>query len=161
MRKRSDGEQGKVGTMVVVVLLLIDEEFHLSVEFQWFLIALSVWPLRSLAMVAHLLPYIAWAWTMRLSSSFDSWLHLRVGKISWTDRKSLCLSPTSFERERERVCYWKERALNRVKERERLKKTESTLWLKKMRSSYKIIITYALYTRKQGLIKANSFSLQK
>ena len=59
MRKRSDGEQGKVGTMVVVVLLLIDEEFHLSVEFQWFLIALSVWPLRSLAMVAHLLPYIA------------------------------------------------------------------------------------------------------
>ena len=59
MRKRSNGEQGKVGTMVVVVLLLIDEEFHLSVEFQWFLIALSVWPLRSLAMVAHLVPYIA------------------------------------------------------------------------------------------------------
>ena len=60
MRKRSNGEQGKVGTMVVVVvLLLIDEDFHLSVEFQWFLIALSVWPLRSLAMVAHLLPYIA------------------------------------------------------------------------------------------------------
>ena len=49
-----------MGTMVVlVVLLLINEDFHLSVEFQWFLIALSVWPLRSLAMVAHLLPYIA------------------------------------------------------------------------------------------------------
>ena len=39
--------------------------------------------------------------------------------------------------------------------RERLKKTESTLWLMKMRSSCKIIITYALYTRKQGLTEAN------
>jgi len=45
--------------MVVVVSSLIDENFHLSIEFHWFLIALSVRPLRSLAMVAHLLQYLA------------------------------------------------------------------------------------------------------
>ena len=34
----------------------MDEHFRLSVEFQWFLMALSVRPLRRRAMVAHLLP---------------------------------------------------------------------------------------------------------
>ncbi|KAF4363461.1 hypothetical protein F8388_016589 [Cannabis sativa] len=39
------------------------------VEFQWFLMALSVRPGRSLAMVAHLFPWAAWAWMMMESSS--------------------------------------------------------------------------------------------
>ena len=60
--------------------------FLFNVEFQWFLIALSVRPSRSLAMVAHLLPYLAWALMMISSSSRvnalcstsgDSWLHHR------------------------------------------------------------------------------------
>lgn len=41
----------------------------LSVEFQWFLIALSVLPGNSLAIDAHLFPWIAWAETIIRSSS--------------------------------------------------------------------------------------------
>ena len=64
----------------------MDEHFLLRVEFQWFLIALSVRPLRRRAMVAHLLPIRAWALMIVSSSSAlnglcstsgDSWLHHR------------------------------------------------------------------------------------
>ena len=62
------------------------EHLRLRVEFQWFLIALSVRPVSKRAMVAHLLPNRAWARKMVLSSSGvkgrcstwgDSWLHQR------------------------------------------------------------------------------------
>ena len=63
-----------------------EECFRLRVEFQWFLMALSVRPERSLAMVAHLLSNLAWARRMvssssgvkgRCSTCGESWLHHR------------------------------------------------------------------------------------
>lgn len=64
-----------------------DEEYlRLSVEFQWFLMALSVRPESRRAMVAHLLPNLAWARRMvssssgvkgRCSTCGESWLHHR------------------------------------------------------------------------------------
>jgi hypothetical protein len=62
------------------------EYLRLSVEFQWFLMALSVRPESNLAMVAHLFPNLAWARRMASSSSGvkgrcstcgESWLHHR------------------------------------------------------------------------------------
>ncbi|XP_065036596.1 uncharacterized protein LOC135672070 [Musa acuminata AAA Group] len=62
------------------------EDLRLRVEYQWFLMALSVRPERRRAMVAHLLPKRRWARTMASSSSAvkgrcstrgDSWLHHR------------------------------------------------------------------------------------
>jgi hypothetical protein len=59
---------------------------RLSVEFQWFLTALSVRPGRSFAMTAHLLPCAACALIMTASSHWEkgsfltsgfSWLHQR------------------------------------------------------------------------------------
>ncbi|KAG9453526.1 hypothetical protein H6P81_006430 [Aristolochia fimbriata] len=56
------------------------------VEFQWFLMALSVRPGRSLAMAAHLFPWAAWAEMITSSSSSEkgrccteglNWLHHR------------------------------------------------------------------------------------
>lgn len=65
-----------------------------KVEFQQFLTAVSVWPFRSLPMVAHLLPCSTGAWMMILSSSGvkgrwstsgESWLHHRF----WQDMPDL------------------------------------------------------------------------
>ncbi|MFS7958076.1 hypothetical protein Hanom_Chr07g00673931 [Helianthus anomalus] len=42
---------------------------RLRVEFQWFLIALSVLPCKSFAINAHLFPWIAWALIIILSSA--------------------------------------------------------------------------------------------
>ena len=61
-------------------------ERRLSVEFQWFLMALSVRPGRRRAMVAHLLPWMEWARRICWSSQSEkgrwwtcglSWLHHR------------------------------------------------------------------------------------
>ncbi|KAJ0889064.1 hypothetical protein HanRHA438_Chr09g0408861 [Helianthus annuus] len=64
----------------------MEQHFLFKVEFQWFLIALSVRPDNKRAMVAHLLPKRAWARRMvssssgvkaRCSTCGDSWLHHR------------------------------------------------------------------------------------
>ena len=49
--------------------LSIASALRLSVEFQWFLIALSVRPGNNLAILAHWLPYVRCAWMIALSSS--------------------------------------------------------------------------------------------
>ncbi len=61
------------------------------IDFQWFFIALSVLPVRLLAMVAHLLPWSLWAWMMAESfSAVNGWCCTIAGGMPSLIYQTLC-----------------------------------------------------------------------
>lgn len=67
--------------------------FLLIVEFQWFLMQLSVLPGKNLEMMAHLFPWILWA-AIRIVSSFKLHLAFFIWGFKWLCHLSLHCLPT-------------------------------------------------------------------
>lgn len=74
-------------SLLFSLLFSESQYFLLMVEFQWFLIALSVLPGNSFAMRAHWLPNIWWAWYIMSSSCSVHALFLILG-FRWLCHRS-------------------------------------------------------------------------